>query len=327
MSIEREKAVELAKQEKYEEASVLLQSSFEKGDIDALSDIGVIFERNEEFEVALNCYEKASMLGSTMGTYNAANCYERGFGTEKDPLFSFLLYKKLSKQRFPDAFYKLSKFYKNGIVVDKDYKKALKTIIEGTKYESKTNSNPTCFITAGYYYETGVGTKPNYKKACKYYMKAAKQNSPLGMYDAALILIYKNKGKRIAEGLRLLNEAANRNYPDAYAELAVIYREGELVKKDIEYSDSLLNKGLKNNSWKAVLIYADVCLSESEGAMETEGAIIALAEYLANSEEYFEDYEWLYKQIKNKHQKRIDWEKLETNPRFFLEDNKKIFTA
>lgn len=325
MSKEREIGVDLAKQGKYKDALFFFDTAFAKGDLDALSDAGVVCERNKDYKTALNFYQKASMLGSGVATYNAGNLYENGKGAKKELYLSYLLYRKSAQQKYARAYYKLAKFYENGIVVKKDLKQAFKLIIEGTKFESKYDDDPACLITAGYYFEMGIGTKQNNKMAYKYYMKAVKHGSSVGMYNSALCLLYKNKKKNIKKGLDLLIKATEQKYPDAFAELSVIYKEGKFVNKDKEMSDYWLNEAMNNKSWRALLIFADMCLcgDGDEKKVDITSATRAISIFLANSGEYFEDYKYLYTDIKNEYKDLIDWENIEKDPDSYLEkDNK-----
>jgi TPR repeat protein len=333
MSKEREIGVDLAKQEKFDDALFFLETAFYKGDISALNDMGVVFERKKNYEVAMKLYQQTSMLGSGVATFNAANLFEKGKGTEQDSYFSYLLYKKSTDQKCAEAFYKLSKYYQNGIVVKKDDRKAFELVKKGTKLEAKSKEDSACFVTVGYFYEAGIGTKQNFKKAFKYYMKAVKKGSSLGMYNAALCLLYRSNKKNIRKnarkGIELLVEATKKNYADAFAELATIYREGKFVTKDLDMSDYWLTEAMKKKSWKALLIYADICLSgeNPDKKIDIQNATLTISTFLGRPSEYFDDYKDMYENLKNEYKDLLDWESMEKNPSAYSNSENKDCAA
>ena len=69
----REQAVYLAKQGHFRAAGYLLKEAAEQGDESAYNDIGVIAERHEQYDVALECYEYAHECGLGVASRNIGN--------------------------------------------------------------------------------------------------------------------------------------------------------------------------------------------------------------------------------------------------------------
>lgn len=65
MSKIREIGVDLAKAKKYREAMYLLEKAASNGDIDAINDMGVVHERNRNYEKAMEMYQFAALFGSS----------------------------------------------------------------------------------------------------------------------------------------------------------------------------------------------------------------------------------------------------------------------
>ena len=324
MSKIREVGVDLAKEKNYSEAMYLLEKAAAKGDLGAVNDIGVIYERNGDYEKAMEFYKHAALFGSGVAIHNAGNLYETGKGLDTNYALAMILYKRSAKLNYPHAFHKIATFYQYGKSVEKNEKKAFEWALKGVKLELKTKEESACLITVGYYYEMGIGVKKNYNKALKYYTLAAKRGNVVGKFDAALIHLYKKNNKRHTKiGIDLLIESSKQNYPDAFAELAVLYQEGKKIGKDLEIADYWLTKGIKHNSWRALLVYSDMCLSGEniDGEKKPEAAIHALAIFLAESGEYREDYQNQYNDIKNAYKDEINWDDLEKNPELFIESN------
>ena len=325
MSKIREVGVDLAKEKNYSEAMYLLEKAAAKGDLGAVNDIGVIYERNGDYEKAMEFYKHAALFGSGVAIHNAGNLYETGKGLDTNYALAMILYKRSAKLNYPHAFHKIATFYQYGKSVEKNEKKAFEWALKGVKLELKTKEESACLITVGYYYEMGIGVKKNYNKALKYYTLAAKRGNVVGKFDAALIHLYKKNNKKHTKiGIDLLIESSKQNYPDAFAELAVLYQEGKKIGKDVEIADYWLTKGIKHNSWRALLVYSDMCLSGEniDGEKKPEAAIHALAIFLAESGEYREDYQNQYNDIKNAYKDEINWDDLEKNPELFIERNR-----
>lgn len=323
MSIIREVGVDLAKEKKYSEAMYLLEKAAAKGDIGAINDIGVIYERKGDYDKAMEFYQFAALFDSAVAIHNAGNLYETGKGLRTNHTLALMLYRRSAKLNYPHAFYKIATFYQYGKSVKKSEKKAFEWAMKGVKLELKTKEETACLVTIGYYYEMGIGVKKNYNKALKYYSLAAQRGSAVGKFDAALIHLYrKNNKKHTRMGIDLLVESSKQNYPDAFAELAVLYQEGKKIGKDTEIANYWVKKGMKYKSWRALLVYAEMCLSgeNRDGKKNLEEATYALALFLAKSGEYLEDYQDQYNDIKNAYKDEINWEDLENNPEAFIED-------
>lgn len=323
MSKIREVGVDLAKEKKYSEAMYLLEKAAAKGDVGAVNDIGVIYERKGNYDKAMEFYQLAALFGSPVAIHNAGNLYETGKGLDTNYALAMILYRRSAKLNYPHAFYKIATFYQYGKSVEKNERKAFEWAMKGAKLELKTKEESACLVTVGYYYEMGIGVKKNYSKALMYYSLAAERGSAVGKFDAALIHLYKKNNKKHARiGIDLLVESSKQNYPDAFAELAILYQEGKKIGKDAEIADYWLTKGLKRKSWRALLVYSDMCLSGDniDGEKKPEAATHALAIFLTESGEYQEDYQDQYNDIKNAYKDEINWDDLEKNPEMFIEN-------
>ena len=325
MSKIREIGVDLAKAKKYREAMYLLEKAACNGDIDAINDMGVVHERNRNYEKAMEMYQFAALFGSSVAIHNAGNLYEQGRGVEKNNGLALILYKRAANLNYAHAFFKIASFYQTGKAVEKNEKKAFEWAMKGAKLELKTDDQSACLVTVGYYYELGIGVKKNINKALKYYKLASERNDVVGKFDTALIYLYKKGNKKnVKLGIDLLVETSKENYPDSFAELAILYKEGKLVEKDPEIADYWLTKGLKTRSWRALLLYSEMCLSgdNPDGKKNIEAATNALAIFLKESGEYLEDYLYQYNGIKEEYKDEINWEDLENNPDLFIENKK-----
>lgn len=325
MSKIREIGVELANEEKYSEAMYLLEKAASKGDVGAVNDMGVICERNGDYAKAMEFYQRAALFGSEVAIHNVANLYETGKGLDADYALAMFLYRRAANLKCSHAFYKIATFYQYGKSVEKNEEKAFEWAMKGAKLELKKKAESACLITVGYYYENGIGVKKNYRRALKYYSLAAERGSAVGKFNAALIHLYKKNNQRHTKiGLDLLLESSKQNYPDSFAELAILYQEGKKIAKDVEIADYWLTKGMQHNSWRALLVYSEMCLSGEniDGEKNPESAAHALAVFLTEAGEYQADYQDQYNDLKNIYADEINWDDLEKHPEMFIESKK-----
>lgn len=64
--------------------------------------------------------QKSAATNDMAAQFYVAACYEYGFGTEKDMVKAFKMYRKVAERGLPDAMYRMALYYKNGIVVSPD---------------------------------------------------------------------------------------------------------------------------------------------------------------------------------------------------------------
>ena len=322
MSKIREMAVELAKAKNYEEATYLLEKAVSEGDIDAINDLGVIYERNDNYEKAMELYRLSGLLGSPVAIHNVGNLFETGLGVDRNDECAYLLYKRAASMNYPHAFYKIASFYYEGKVVDKDERKAFEWVMKGAKLELKSKDETSCLTTVGNHYEFGIWVKKNINKALKYYRLASQRGDTIAKFNLALIYLYKKGSKKsVKSGMDLLAECSKEGYPDSFAELALLYKEGKLVKKDFEMVDYWLTKGLKAGSPRALLVYAEMFLSgdNPNGKKNIEEGTKALATFLKQFDGSVGGCSCRYNDIKTTFKDEIDWVDLENNPNKYLE--------
>ena len=306
MQKKREFGVKLAEEGDLKSAEVIISDLAKKGDVDALNDLGVVFEKQCKYKKAFACYVQAAVLGSVTAIYNIGHMLERGLGVEIDVAKAMQHYARAMDLGYPEAFYKMA------MLLDRYGEHEDKEIIEllekGSDLEKNFKGLYSCSAELGCRYEFGKGVEENIDKALEYYEKAASKGCTLAMFNAGLK--YLGREGYTEKGIEYLTKAAELGYPDACAELAIAYYNGDVVEKDIALSMYYLNQGRKLNSPRARLYYIDFGLSGdinvSKEELENE-----LKTFL--SHEWANNYDWLYGQIKEGHKDGLDWEKIENN--------------
>lgn len=165
------------------------------GSIPALVNAGMLYERKEQYDEALELYEKAAAAGSADGAYNIAMMYLAGRGVRKDPGKARELLQQLYDcgMRGMVCLW-LGDFEREGVFGDPDYDKALFYYEDGMR-----DGCGACFNQAGYMFVTGQGIE-----------------------------------KDVELGLRCFHRAAELGDITAYGNLGEVYETGEGTEKDMD---------------------------------------------------------------------------------------------
>lgn len=161
--------------------------------------LGHIFNDSDsvtDYKLSFLCYQKAAELSNndSYSSFILGDCYENGFGTEKNLEKAFEYYSIAAKSDEPYFINKLAECYKNGIGTPIDEKKVLELYekakqvgeyqliqLDKKKFESfkkkltetteVTTKNAKSWIAFGDCYKNGRGTKENLEKAKECYKK------------------------------------------------------------------------------------------------------------------------------------------------------------
>jgi len=102
----------------YKEAS-------DKGSIDALYNIGCIFEDNNDYNTAVRYYSLAAKQNHSYACYNLGLMYLEGNGISKDIHNAVYYLEKAAQNNHPGACYNLGILYYNGVDTAIDYPQSL----------------------------------------------------------------------------------------------------------------------------------------------------------------------------------------------------------
>ena len=228
------------------EAIKFYKKSIKAGNIDALFKLGCLYyDGTEDYALLENKIESfrlfnlAANKGHNVAKLELARMYELGIGVEKDIAQAINLYREINNDK---SLFRLAMVLKDS----KEYENKLEAM-EILEQLSKTNYKNAKFELAKILID--VGQKQNIKKVIKLLEEI---NSPEAIYELAMLL--KNENKR--KYLRLLKQASDKKNEKAMFELAKLYKEGTIIKKD-EYKAFELLKKIKTLDSKfeqAVLI-------------------------------------------------------------------------
>lgn len=250
----------------------------------------------QDLEKARQCYEKAIEAGDTKSYYDLADMYEYETGIPQNYEKALIYYIEAAKDENNwlrgEIQYKIAYFYDRGLGTQKNpqkaqehYKKtheiALKQLEAGNplaynilgllyllgRIKSTQNLKNAflCFEKAfmaktseapaflGRCYKEGWGTNPLLPIAHLFIDRTAKKNIPLGLYNLALLYRDGEEVKRDDQmALKLFEKAARHYYPDAFYSLGWMYEQGRGTSKNLEKANYYYREGIKRHAEDAL---------------------------------------------------------------------------
>ncbi|WP_425148265.1 tetratricopeptide repeat protein [Deinococcus sp.] len=156
------------------EAAKWLKKSADLGYVDAMMELGIIYENGDNnmpgdiYAQALSWYKKAAAKGNSDGQYKIGNFYKFGFGVKKDDVQAVSWYRQAAAQGNKYAQYELGNLYEYGNNIKKDYGQAL-----ALYRKSALQGNVRAQVSLGEMYEEGKGVPKDLKLALQWCQKAA----------------------------------------------------------------------------------------------------------------------------------------------------------
>lgn len=176
------------------------------------------------------------MQSAAQGNFTASNqigwMYSEGCGVEEDPEQAFFWYNESAQKGHPRGMNNLAYCYQKGYGVTQDFEKAA----EWYKKSADLGIVESMIELADYYEEVLV----DYKKAKVWVEKAAEAGNAEAINR--LGVIYLDREKNYNEAIKCFNRAIELEVPNAYRNLALCYRDGTGVKKNLKKAEELLLK-------------------------------------------------------------------------------------
>ena len=162
------KSVDYAKSMKY------CRIAAERGNADAMNDIGFMYERGQgvtkDNVEATKWYRKAAELGDAIGQTNLGIMYRDGRGVEKDYVEAVKWFRKAADQGHATGQLNLGYMYDMGYGVTQDYAEAMKWYRKAAE-----QGNASAQYNLGQSYRVGWGVSVDLTQAKYWYEKAAEQ--------------------------------------------------------------------------------------------------------------------------------------------------------
>ena len=317
----RDLAVKLAKQGKYKEAANILCEAAESGDVLAINDLGVIFEKMKDYDNAFKCYTEIMIRGYGIGYRNLGNLYMYGNGARQDSSIAIRLFEIAGEKGNADCYYKLFKIFTEGLGgVKSDENRAVEYLKKGAKLEHNSPDEEGCTVTLQYLYETGSIVKKDIKKCFLTNLNGYKFGKSATEYNLALCYLFgKGTKPNVEKGMELMKQSAEHHYFDAYYRLARLAFEGEIIPRNVALFKEYFTKALNAKSYKMALYLSEAILENEEirdnefFSMEHAIDLLSQTSFLLDQEEdkveWNDEIEW-FNAIKEKHPE-LDWPGIE----------------
>jgi TPR repeat protein len=167
-----------------QQAALWLQKSAEQGDVAAQVELGVVFDKMQDYAQALVWYRKAAEQGSARAEYNLGLAYQDGEAVPKDMAQAIAWYRKAADQGDALAQVNLGVMYEHGIGIPQDYaqaanlyRKAAETGLAEAQYG------------LGFLYLNGTGVPKDDSQAATWMLKAAEQGETKAQFNLGVCYI------------------------------------------------------------------------------------------------------------------------------------------
>ena len=314
---------QLALSGKYEDAMPFLKNAASAGCLDAINDLGVVFERLGDYQGAVDCYKMAALSNNLTAISNLGYMLQYGLGVEKDYNLAKQCFEAAISLGDTFAYFRLYEIYAYGQGVDVDANLAIELLIEGAEMEEKKGFPSTiCLSTLGRIYATGNGVRKSIKKAVSYLKLAAEHGDEDAKYAlASMELKGEIKTKNGVDPLSTIVElACDLLHDESLCLLADIYAADETNKNSKVHAGHILCLGADKQKPNCLLKIVELCLegkAKDYGFTDSETTIHGILDYLTSIDGFECKYSVLmdkYNALKAKYTNVYDWEYLETLP-------------
>ncbi|MDB5233943.1 MAG: sel1 repeat family protein [Hymenobacter sp.] len=180
-----------------------------------------------EVKTALPTLKRAAELGNAEAQYNYGICFQQGIGAAKNDATAHEWFLKSAGQGYKDAQYKVAFNYSAGRGVPQDYQKGFQWSLKCAEQE-----DTDCMFNVVSCYMQGAGTAKNIDSLLVWAVRLAKLPNP--------------------ENLRV-----SGNITNARENLAMLYRDGTVLPKDLTKSYAWLLAYNENKRDSSVLLQAE----------------------------------------------------------------------
>ena len=226
-------------------AALWLRQAAEQGNIVAQVELGVVFDKTQDYAQAFTWYSKAAERGNARAQYNLGLCYLNGESVPKDTARALDLFRKAADQGDAIAEHELGWIYQDGVGVQQDYAQAANYF-----RKSANQGIAESQYGLGFLYLNGNGVPKDNALAAAWMLKAAEQGETKAQY---------NLGSCYING-----EGVNRDLDEGYfwIFLAKARTTDSDLKGYAEKSLEALTKVMKKSDIKSAQKRAQTWLSE-----------------------------------------------------------------
>lgn len=254
-------------EQSYEKALMWFEKLLDAGDVDAWYLSGTVYEDMENYDKAVECYEKQIEEEGTckyLAYYGLAKAYRYGWGKEVDIPLALDYYQRAAGNGEIEAMVELGEMYHEGQLVGKN------DDIANYWFEKAANSydgNYAAFCHLGMAYYWGTGKEEDYDKAEKYLIKALEAGEDNALYTLGMVYRDKEDYEKAMEYFLSAAVEGNEFQAEAETEIFELYRHGLGVEMDVEKAFEWCKKGAEHGDDHA-MVALGYMYSNGEGVEE-----------------------------------------------------------
>ncbi|MGL4237201.1 caspase family protein [Tabrizicola sp.] len=210
------------------------------------------------FEEALHYHERAAELGNPSAYMAISAFYRQGIGVEPDYKRAFEAARTGALKGSPKAQLVTGVFFREGWGVQQSYPEAMRWM-----WLSLQNGDRDALVAYGDFFRKGLGVEVDYALAVEYYRKAA----VLGSSDAVNMIGMAHMRGNGAEkdtdvGIKWLVQASDAGNPYAAFQLGRAFQDGWGVKQDLKTALAYFRLSAQRNFLGAYILIGDVLRDE-----------------------------------------------------------------
>lgn len=204
----------------------------------ALFQLGIMhqfgIETQQNYETAINYYEKAEQQKSVDASYFLGGLHNHGLGVKQDKAKALTLWEKAATAPHIRASFKAGKMYVNAYLETQDEEKAKKAH-QYLKQAADANYVDALYLLA-LLHEEGIGCDKSPIDSMTYYTKAAEAGHASAQYKLGEFYEGIVEEGHNEKALMWYEKAAKQQHIEARLALGRIHREGHMVPKDLKKS-------------------------------------------------------------------------------------------
>lgn len=249
-------------------ASELFEKAANQGHVLSAFQLGLIYETKDipDFDMARKWYENAASAGYGPAQYRLALLYDEPLDQKGDIDKAIHWYRTAAINNEALAAFNLGLIYDNGQGVEKDPQLAYYYYHIGA-----TQGFAPAQHNVGFMLTQGEGVEKNIPLAHKWLEKAAKQNYQQAVHALAVLEIEDETDEDAPfRGLRRLKASAEEGYGPSQLDVARLYRDGQMMRKDHEKAAMWYERAFKSGLVEVAFELGE--LAEMSQGQETTAA-------------------------------------------------------
>ncbi len=260
---------------RHEDALRIFKDAADRGSGYATAEMGFLNFRGlagmeKNYPAARLWWEKAARLGVPVAMSNLAYMFERGIGGEKDFAKARGWFQRGLALNDTHAIIGLGLLYRDGKGVPEDDVKAKEMFVKAASLD-----DPEGYYLLGTFAQLGLAGPKDYDEARRNYELAAAAGHALSM--AKIGFLYREGDAGVPVDFKIAREwfarSAKLNHHDGHFGLAMLYRYGEGIEKDLVKARQHLEEAARHDDTDSIRVLAGWLVDGVFGAPEQEAAI------------------------------------------------------